>query len=59
MQDILKSSSDGRKVSVKAMRMFLTIYTSLKDLVKHNSSTTSPMFLAGGDVRTTSLAEAT
>ena len=41
------------------MKMVLAIYTSLKYLVKHNSSTTSSMFLAGGDVRTTSLAEAT
>ena len=28
--DVLKSSSDGRKVLVKVMRMFLAIYTSLK-----------------------------
>ena len=27
---LLKGSSDGRKVLVKVMRMFLAIYTSLK-----------------------------
>ena len=56
---VLKSSSDGRKVLVKVMRMFLAIYTSLEYLVKHISSTTSPMFLGGSDVRTTSLAKVT
>ena len=56
---ILKSSSDGRKVLVEVMRMFLAIYTSLEYLVKHNSSTASSMFLTGGDIRTTSLEEAT
>ena len=35
------------------------IYISLGYLVKHNSSTTSSIFLAEGDVRTMSLADAT
>ena len=56
---ILKRSSDGRNVLVKVMRMFLAIYTSLEYLVKHNSSITLSMFISGGDVRTTSLAEVT
>ena len=55
----IKSSSDGIKVLVKIMRVFFVIYTSLEYLVKHNSSITSSVFLAGGDVRTTSLAKAT
>ena len=56
---IFKSNSDGRKMLANIMRMFLAIYTSLKYLVKRNGSTTLSMFLAGGDVRTTSLAKAT
>ena len=57
---VLQSTNDGRKVLVKTMRAFFaSIYTSLEYLVKHNSSTTSSMFFAGGDVMTMSLAEAT
>ena len=44
---------------VKVMMMFLAIYTRLQYLVKHNRLTTLSMFLAGGNVRTTSLAGAT